>query len=418
MDENGGWRELLRLSLAVPDARGDRGKRHKLSETLFLVVSAMLADSQDALDIVDFGNDHRDWLEQFLELEHGIPSHDTILRVLAMVKPEAVEELVRSWTRALAVPGALTTDGFQVAFDGKSSRGSANRAAGESPVHIVSAYLTESGFTLGSERVDDKSNEITAVPKLMRSLGLQGATVTGDALLCQREIAGVARECGAHYLLQVKGNQPTLQADVKAIAADIARRRLPGEEAADVDRYREVDKGHGRIETRVCYVSRDLSGVTGRDQWVDLSGVAVLLREREDVISGKSSREMSYFILSDPSATARQVAEQIRAHWSIENGLHWSLDVVWGEDAHRVVHRRAAENTARLRRFAAGLIQQSVGWGLSGRRLRKKCSRNPDTILQVLAGRTVSRERRRALNRKDVGRFGQGGRKRRESGGK
>jgi len=178
MDENGAWRELRRLSPAVPDARGDRGKRHKLSETLFLIVSGMPADCQDALDIVDFGRDHRDRLERFLEPEHGIPSHDTILRILAMVKPEAIEELVRSWTRALAAPGALTTDGFQVAFDGKAGRGSANRRSGESPVHIVSAYLTDAGFTLGSERVDDKSNEITAVPGLMRSLEPEGATVT------------------------------------------------------------------------------------------------------------------------------------------------------------------------------------------------------------------------------------------------
>jgi len=408
MGESDAWRELLRISLSVPDCRDDRGKRYNLAEMLFLVVAGLLAGCQDAEDIVDFGQDHIDWLEEYLELQHGVPSHDTVLRLVAMVRPSAVEALVRNWTEALARPGALTTDGFQVAFDGKAARGSADRRSGSSPVHMVSAFLTGVGFTIGSERVDDKSNEIKAIPKLIKSLELGGATLTIDAMGCQREIAACAREAGAHYLLQVKGNQPTLHAQVKAVAEDLARRRLPGEERPEVDRFREVDKGHGRIETRVCYVSHDLERIERRSDWADLAGVAVMLRQREDVVSGKQTREFSYFILSDSSASARTVAGQIRAHWAIENTLHWSLDMVWGEDAHQVRHRQAAENFSRLRRFSAGLIKQSVGARMSGKRLRNKCMRNPATVLRVLAGEEVSRAAKRRPNRKQVGRFGQG----------
>ena len=411
MADNDAWRELLRISLSVPDYRSDRGKRHNLAEMLFLVVAGLLAGCQDAEDIVDFGKDHIEWLKQYLTLQHGIPSHDTILRLVAMVQASAVERLVRSWTEALAKPGALTTDGFHIAVDGKATRGSADRASGASPVHMVSAFLTGSGFTLGSERVDDKSNEIKAIPNLLESLTLKGATVTIDAMGCQREIAACIREGGGHYVLQVKRNQPNLLKQVRATIEEITRRRQPGEERPEFDRHRDVDKGHGRVETRVCIVSHDLSQIERRADWADLAGVAVMLRERDDVISGKRSREMSYFILSDPSASAQTVASQIRAHWAIENTLHWSLDVVWGEDAHQVRHRQAAENFSRLRRFAAGLIKQSVGARMSGKRLRNKCMRNPATIIQVLAGEEVSRPAMRRPNRKQVGRFGQGRKK-------
>lgn len=411
MGPNDAWVELLRISLDVPDSRDNRGKRHNLAEMLFIVVGGLLAGCRDAQDIVDFGEDHIEWLQEYLELQHGVPSHDTVLRLVAMVKPAAVEALVRSWTEALARPGALTTDGFQVAVDGKAARGSADRRTGRSPVHMVSAFLTTAGFTIGSERVDDKSNEIRAIPNLIRSLELEGATLTMDAMGCQREIAACAREAGAHYLLQVKGNQPTLHEQVRAIAEDLAQRRRPGEPRPVVDRFREVDKGHGRIETRVCIVSHDLERIERRSDWADLAGVAIMLREREDVISGKRSQELSYFILSDGSASARTIAGQVRAHWAIENTLHWSLDMVWGEDAHQVRHRQAAENLSRLRRFSAGLIKQSVGARMSGKRLRNKCMRNPATILRVLAGEEVSRPAKRRPNRKQVGRFGQGSNK-------
>lgn len=408
MTQEEGWRELYRHSLTVPDSRDDRGKRHKLSELLFLAVVALLAGAQDAEDIAAFGWDNLEWFRRLLVLEHGVPSHDRFLEVLALVKAEEIERLVRAWTVALRAPEALTVEGKQVAFDGQALRGSIDRAAKKTAVDMVSAYLTGAGVVLGSERVDDKSNEIKAIPNLIRSLNLQGATVTIDAIGCQREIAADLREAGAHYMLQVKKNQPTLLANCEATAAELARRAKPGVASMARERHREVDKGHGRLETRVCILTRDLGHIERPADWTDLSALAIILREREDLISGEKSQETSYFILSDAQATAARVAELARNHWAIENTLHWTLDVNFGSDAHQVRNRTAAENFARLRRFCAGMIKQSTGWGMSGKRLRKSIGWNPDKVLAVLAGEVISKPRTRRPNRKDVGRFGQG----------
>jgi len=392
----------------VPDPRDDRGKRHKLSELLFVAVTSLLAGAQDAEDISAFGWDNLDWFRQFLVLEHGIPSHDRFLDVLALVQPAEIEKLVRAWTAALRAPSALTVEGMQVAFDGQALRGSIDRATKATAVDMVSAYLTGAGVVLGSERVDDKSNEIKAIPNLVRSLNLSGATVTIDAIGCQREIAAELRRAGAHYVLQVKGNQPTLLANCEATAEELVRRAKPGVPAMVRERHREIDKGHGRLETRVCILTRDLSCIERPEDWVDLAAVAIVMREREDLISGKKSQETNYFIVSDAAATAAQVAEIVRNHWGIENGLHWTLDVTFGSDAHKVRNRTAAENFARLRRFCAGMVKQSTGWGMSGKRVRKSMGWNPDKILAVLAGEVISKPRTRRPNRKDVGKYGMG----------
>lgn len=408
MTQDDAWRELHSHSLKVPDPRSDHGKRHKLSEALFLAVVGLMAGAQNAEDLAYVGRTHEDWFRRFLILEHGIPSHDTFLAVLALIKPDAVEVLVRAWTAALREPGALTVAGEHVAFDGQALRGSLDRAAGKTAVQMVSAYLTGAGVTLGTQRVDAKSNEIVAIPDLIASLNLRGATVTIDAIGCQRAIAADLREAGAHYVLQVKENQPTLLKNCEATAAALAQHTKPGQAPMDRQRHHDVDKGHGRIETRVCILTHDLSHIERPKDWQDLAGVAVVVRERQDVISGKTSRETSYFIVSDLTATAEQVATMIRNHWAIENKLHWSMDVVWGSDAHQVRNRTAAENFARLRRFCDGLIKASTGWGMSGRRVRMGIGWNPDNALRVLAGEVIERPRTRRPNRKDVGPYGMG----------
>lgn len=403
MTQADAYRELLSISSRATDWRDDRGKRFLLREVIFVAIVAVIAGAQDCEDIAEFGKGNIKWFRQFLSLPHGLPAHDLYLDVFAMVKPEQFEELVRAWTSMLCAPGALTVEGRQVAYDGQSLRGSVDRAEGLSRVHLVSAYLVESGVTLGTLKVDDKSNEITAIPDLIRSLKLGGATISTDAMGCQREIAACAREAGAHYLLQVKENQPKLLEDIRQAAAEIARRRKPGEQSAVVTRHRDVDKGHGRIETRVCILSHDLSGIEKRGEWQDLAGIAVMLREREDVISKKKSQETSYYILSNRAASAADIAGMIRNHWAIENNLHWSMDVVWGSDAHQVRDRNAAENLGRVRRFCAGLVKQVTGWGMSGKRVRKRCGWNPDQVLQVLSGQVIERERGRRPNRPKTG---------------
>jgi predicted transposase YbfD/YdcC len=400
MQQDDAFARLLRLSREIPDRRSDLGKRHMLAEVLFLVVVGVIAGCDDAEAVVEFGEDNEEWFRRFLTLPHGLPSHDTVLRLLGMVPSSVVEELVRGWTAAVREPGALTTDGRHVAFDGQALRGSADRRNGASPVQMVSAYLTELGVVLGSQRVDDKSNEIKAIPDLIRALDLRGAVISVDAIGCQTAIAEVIREAGADYALQVKGNQPNLLEDVEATFAEAMRRRRPGEAPAAVERTREVEKGHGRIETRVTLLSRDLSGIRDLANWRDLAGLGAVLRERQDVISGKTSKEVSYFILSGKTMTAAELGKLVRDHWGIENGLHWSLDVVFGSDRHQLRNRRTAENFARIRRFAHGVVKQAVGERMSGRRLRAACARRPDRVLQVLAGEKFSRPAKRRPNRR------------------
>lgn len=408
MTQDDAWRELLRLSFGPIDPRSDRGKRHKLPEVLFIVVTGLICGCQNASDLARFAQDRLVWLRQFLVLEHGVPSHDTFLEVLAVVKTDEVRKLVADWVAALREPGSLSAQGGHVAIDGQVLRGSINRGTGQSGIDLVSAYLTDLGITLGTTRVDDKSNEIRAIPDLIAGLNLRGATVTIDAIGCQRSIAAQLQDAGADYVLQVKENQPHLLADLERATAEVMRRRRPGEAPADIERCREVDKGHGRIETRACIISHDLSEIQGRGDWKGLAGFAAVARERVDVLSGKTSKETAYFILSNVQATVEEVATIIRKHWTIENGLHWSLDVVWGSDGHKVRNRAAAENLANLRRFCAGMVKQAVGWGETARGVRVRCGFCPDLILDVLSGKTIGRVRTRRPNRKDVGRYGMG----------
>ena len=387
MNDLDGYRELYTLSSQVPDWRSDLGRRHLLTDVLFIMVAALIAGAQNCEDIYYFARSGEAWFRQFLRLPHGIPHHDMYLRTLAAIRPEQFEALVRAWATALDAPGAISVQGNHVAIDGQTLRGSLDRGSGQTAVHMVSAYLIEAGFTLGCQRVDEKTNEIKAIPELMRSLNLRGATVTIDSMGCQREVAAVTREQGAHYQLQVKGNQPTLLENIKETMAEATRRRRPGEGPAPrLDRHREVDKGHGRIETRVCVLSRDLSGIENAADWKDLTGIASVLRERTDAISGIISNNISYYIISDPKVTARDVERLARGHWGIENGLHWSMDVVWGSDGHMLRDRTAAENMSRLRRFCAGMVKRSTGRGYSQRSVRLTCGWNPNQIMRVLRG--------------------------------
>lgn len=408
MDEQAAWRQLLTFSEHVADPRDPRGQLYSLPELLLVIMAGLLAGSQNAEDIAYFGELHEEWLRSLSPYKHGTPHHDAILRILGRLDPAAVENLVRQWIAALVESHGSGVDGGHVAIDGKTMRGSANKAAGKSGVHMVGAMLTGCGFVLGNERVDAKSNEIKAIPLLLRSLNLAGATVTVDAMGCQRAIAEEIRAAGAHYVLQVKDNQPGLRAEVEAIAAEVAGRRTETVEPDLVDRFRSVTKGHGRVETRICYVVRDLSSMTRRDLWTDLDGVVVMLRETYNVSRQTTTQEMSYHIISDPSATAKSIGQQIRDHWKIENTLHWSLDVVWGEDGHQLREATAAENLSRLRRLALSIIKQATGERMSGSRVRQRCMGDPASIPGILAGEKVHRARRKRQKRSIVGRFGQG----------
>lgn len=392
-----GYQQLYELFTSVPDRRGKKGREHILAEVLFITFVAILAGCNDAEAVVDFLERNEAWFRKIVLLPRGIPAHDMVLRALALAAPEEVERVARAWVDAMQAPGVLTTDGGQVAFDGKTLRGSLDKSSGVGAVHMVGAYLIDAGLTLGTIKVDDKSNEITAIPDLIRVLNLKGATVTIDAMGCQTAIAREIVDAGADYVLQVKGNQPKLEANIKASFAEALRRRLPGEVKPKLERHKEVDKGHGRIEQRTCVLSRDLSSIENAADWKGLSGVAMVAREVHSVTSGKVSKEIAYFILSKQTATAEDLARTIRNHWAIETTLHWSLDVTWGEDGHRIIDRNGAANLARLRRLAHGIVKNATGYGMSMARVRLVCGWNPDSLLKVLAGQVIERKRKRRV---------------------
>ena len=270
-----GYQQLFELFSTLRDPRGRQGRDHILAEVLFITFVAVVAGNNNAEAVVDFLEDHEAWFRKLLLLPGGIPAHDMVLRALALVDPDELERVVRAWVDAMRMPGVLTSEGGHVAFDGKTLRGSLDKSSGLGAVHMVGAYLIDLGLTLGTIKVDDKSNEITAIPELIRALNLKGTTVTIDAMGCQTEIAREIVNAGAYYVLQVKGNQPTLEANIKSTFAEALRRRKPGEAKVKLERHTEVDKGHGRIEQRTLVLSRDLSGIENAADWADLSGVAI-----------------------------------------------------------------------------------------------------------------------------------------------
>ncbi len=383
MDEHKPIEQLKVLLNGVGDPRCARGRLHQFVDILFIALSAMLAGADDAEAIEDFGDAHEEWLRQFLELPNGIPSQDTYLRVFAAIEPAAFQAVFRDW-----VMGQRQTWGAgHIAIDGKTLRGSFNTASGSKAIHMVSAWLSEEGLVLGQVKTAEKSNEITAIPELLRMLDVRGATVTIDAMGCQRAIAKQIVEGGGHYALAVKENHPTLCDNIRGFFQDAQRPQRPLDDPApSMDKMREADAGHGRVEERTCWLSHDLSWVENRDQWEDLTAIALVRAERHDLATGKSSIEKRLFILSDPNATAAGFLRTIRGHWGIENKLHWVLDMTFGEDANRTRVGNAAANFSVLRHVTLNLLR-SVEDKRSIRKRRQRCGWDLDYLNAVLVGR-------------------------------
>jgi len=344
----------------VEDPRDGRFATHLLGDILTIALCATLSGAKSFQDIAAFGRSKRDWLLSLgLALPHGIPSHDTFRDVFRHLAPDVFQGCFTSWISAACA--RLGLDNVQI--DGKALRGS--RGLGQTCLHVVSAWAGVSGLTLGQVAVEDKSNEITAIPRLLRLLELQGALVSIDAMGCQTDIAQAIREGGADYLLQVKGNQPTLEADIiatfeAALAADF--------EGFEHDLHLCESRGHGREEERACCVLYDLGRISGRDDWADLRAIVRVTRFRR--VGGVETCEVAHYI-SSRRGGAEELGGAARLHWGIENGLHWVLDVIFREDDCRLKDRTAAENLAVLRRVAASLFRQDNSKGsVSGKQLR------------------------------------------------
>jgi predicted transposase YbfD/YdcC len=335
----------------LKDPRINRRKRHLLLDIVVIAVCAVICGCDSWPKIALFARKRRQWLQTFLDLPNGAPSHDTFERVFARLDPEAFQGCFRQWMHALA--GCLGVK--QIAIDGKSLRGSGRPSAGLGPLHLVSAWATENHLTLGQVAVADKSNEIPAIPRLLELLELKGALVTIDAIGCQKEIARRIVGEGGDYVLTVKDNQPHLFEDVqeaflKALDNDF--------EGLQHDTYRTRGKGHGRQEARCYHVIYGPEGIRDPEAWPELKAIGMCFSER--TVGGRTSMEVRYFIGSR-KAGARVYGRALRNHWRIENNLHWQLDVTFGEDRNRVRDRNAAENLALVRRIALSLLKRHPG---------------------------------------------------------
>lgn len=344
---------LIECFEGLPDPRLDRTRRHKLVDILVMGLCSQLTGGESFTDMEDFARVRVDWFKTFLELPNGIPSHDTFNRVFSAIDPHAFLDCFAQW-----VEGVCPNLSDQVvAIDGKALRRALNE--GESIPYIVSAWATDAGLVLGQVKVSEKSNEITAVPELLRMLKLEGAIVTLDAMGCQKEIAATIINQRADYLLALKGNHATVHQEVKAFFEDAvapcAIECAPTADREKMDFYQTNDKGHGRFETRRYWHSTDIGWFQDKGLWKGLRSIGMVESIRK--INGKSTIERRYYLSSLPLDAAR-FGHAVRGHWAIENTLHWSLDVTFREDDSRARTKNAAQNLASLRRIALNLIKK------------------------------------------------------------
>ena len=359
----------------LPDPRVDRTKLHKLEDILTIALCAVICGAETWVDIADFGRAKEAWLRTFLELPHGIPSHDTFGRLFAVLDPRGFERCFQSWIAALAG----SSEGKLIAIDGKTIRRSLDRANGKAAIHMVTAWVHENHAVFAQVRTEDKSNEITAIPQLLAMLSLKEATITIDAMGCQRDIAQKVLDKDGQYVLAVKSNQETLYEDIRLFLDDAIEN---GFQDCPHDLYEQTEKGHGRIETRRCWVTGHTAWLCRRHAWPGLQSIAAVECRRQ---TGQTvSTERRYFISSLPGRTAQRIAVAVRNHWCVENELHWSLDVCFGEDQSRVRIGNAAENLSRLRRLALTLLKQekTAKVGIKAKRLMAGWDEN--YLLKVL----------------------------------
>jgi predicted transposase YbfD/YdcC len=354
----------------LTDPRVNRSKAHELIDVMIIAICTLLCAGESFNDMEDFGKAKRDWFKTFLVLRNGIPSHDAFNRVFAALNPQSFLECFLAWTQSVrvAVPQEI------VALDGKALRRALN--GDQSIKYIVSAWAEGNGLVLGQLKVADKSNEITAVPELLRVLELSGCIVTIDAMGCQKKIAREIIEADADYVLALKGNQETVHAEIKtfldATLAEKQGSRLPGEKlsaaAARLAMVETVEKDHGRLETRRYYQSTELDWFADRKKWEGLKSVGMVEAIRE--MAGKTTVERRYYLSSLPLGV-ETFARAVRGHWGVENKLHWSLDVCFREDQSRARAGFAAENLATLRRLALNLLkkEQTKKRGIKGKQL-------------------------------------------------
>ncbi len=345
----------------LTDPRIERTRLHELLDIVAIAICGVIAGADSWVHIEQFARAKHAWFRTFLALPNGIPSHDTIARLFARLDPDEFQKGFAGWIESIR----QATDREVVAIDGKTLRRSYDRAKGKSALHMVHAWATANHLLLGQVAVDEKSNEITAIPKLLRMLVLSGAIVTIDAMGCQKEIARTIRQRGADYVLALKGNHEHLHEQVVAFWEAAYRR---GFKDLDVSYHRQWNESHGRFEARRCWATSELSWLAGREDWPDLRSVVFV--ESERFVGEALSVEERYYLSSLP-ADAKLLNGAVRSHWGVENSLHWVLDMTFDEDRSRIRKDSAPENFASLRRLALCLLKNegTLRQSLKGKRL-------------------------------------------------
>lgn len=338
-----------------------REPKYPLLNIVVMGLCAVICGCDDFVSIARWANIKRDWLAKFLDMSSGVPSHDRFNAVFAALKPAEFEQCLLSWITSLHE----ITGGQIVAIDGKTLRRSYDKASSKSAIHMISAWATANSVSLGQMVVDEKSNEITAIPKLLEMLEISGCLVTIDAMGCQTEIAEQIVNCGADYVLAVKGNQPTLREGIESFFVDHFSDEFARVKAS---RHATQETGHGRVEQRSYFVCDAPTDLPDRARWKQLKRIGVAINET--LRDNKQTLEVRYYIMSK-KLSAKKFAEAVRGHWSIENSLHWQLDVTFGEDQCRVRKGHADANCSLLRRTALSLLknEKTAKVGVKNKRL-------------------------------------------------
>ena len=357
----------------LPDPRVERTRLHNLLDILTIALLGIVCGAEGWDQMEEFGDGKLDWLRTFLPLANGIPCADTFRRVFGALDPKEFHACFQKWVQSLSQSLA----GKVVAIDGKTLRGSYDTAAQQSPLHLVHAWAAQNQLLLGQLATEEKSNEITAIPMLLKLLDLKGAVVTIDAMGCQTKIAKAIVEQGADYVLALKGNQETLHQEVVDLFSD-----KKADVKAPLPYAQTVDGDHGRIETRRTYVTSDIDWFVDQSEWSKLHCFVMVESERE--IGDKKTLERRYYI-SSLSANAERFSGIIRSHWSVENQLHWSLDVALGEDQSRVRKDHGPENLSLVRKMALMLLKRETTKKRGIRTKQYRACLDNDYLLSVLA---------------------------------
>lgn len=372
-------RSLIDHFKVIVDSREEGKRRHLLIDMIVIALAAVLCGADGWVQIEAFGKAKEGWFRKFLELPYGIPSHDTFGRVFALLSPEAFEASFRAWVASVrSVCGQDI-----IAIDGKSLRRSHCRNKGLGPLHMVSAWSTANGLVLAQQATDAKSNEITAIPRVLELLELKGCIVTIDAMGCQKAIAEKITERGGDYVLALKGNQSTLAQAVEDLFTDADAVDYAG---WPMDFYETCERGHGRGERRRYWSLTAVEKIPQAGEWSKLNMVGMVHSERQ--VNGKTSSEYRFYIGSI-GGNAQSFASAVRKHWGIENSLHWCLDIAFREDESRVRNRQAANNLAVMRHIALGLLKKDTTSKLSIKTKRLAAGWNEDYLANLLFEKNV-----------------------------